>query len=356
MPFQLQSLSEIFTHQFDDIIDVRSPAEFAIDHIPGAINLPALSDAERAEIGTIYTQVSPFLARKKGASCVLRNVADHLAGPLMDQPGSWQPLIYCWRGGQRSGVFTTLLKEVGWRAERLQAGYQSYRRLIKSALYDQTLPHHFILLDGYTGTAKTALLPHLQTRGIQTLDLEGLARHRGSLLGALPGGQPAQRGFETTLAHHLHHLDPNRPVIVEAESSKIGQINLPPALWAAMRSAPRITLDAPLTARVQYIAKEYADILRAPETVQSTLAPLRRLRGHAVVDHWQALQDAQDYTGLSAALITDHYDPAYAKARHANQHRSLGTVIAETLDEGGLNKAADRVVAYIKKTDLTVSP
>jgi tRNA 2-selenouridine synthase len=347
MPVTFPTLDHLAVHGFDALIDVRSPAEFAVDHIPGAINLPSLSNAERAEVGTLYKQVSPFAARKRGASLVLQNVARHIAGPLADYHGGWRPLVYCWRGGQRSGVFATLLREVGWRADTIAGGYQTYRKLISQTLYDTPLPHRLILLDGYTGTAKTALLPRLSTRGVQTLDLEGLAGHRGSLLGEMPGGQPSQRMFETRLAKALAACDPTQPVLVEAESSKIGQINLPPQLWAQMIAAPRIDLTAPLPARTAYIAQAYATVLADPATVRDRLAPLRRTRGHSVVDHWQSLQDAGDHAGLAQALMQDHYDPSYDKSRKLADRDVLGTVAATSLDDCGLNRAADDISALI---------
>ena len=340
MARQFSSLTEIYEHGFDTIIDVRSPAEFAEDHIPGAINLPALSNAERAEVGTMYKQVSPFLARKLGASLVLNNIAAHVRDALKDKDGSWQPLVYCWRGGQRSGVFTTILREIGWRAEVIDGGYQTYRRLVNAALYENPLPQKIVLLDGYTGTAKTALLAHLEDQGMQTIDLEGLAGHRGSLLGEMPDGQPSQRMFETRLVQALNGLDPKRPTIVEAESSKIGRINLPPSLWAKMRTAPRITLSARTAARTEYLTQAYDDILRDPATVRERLNPLRRVRGHNVVDHWQALQDAGDYTGLARALITDHYDAAYEKSRSTKKALTLAIIELDRLDATGLAQAA----------------
>jgi len=348
MPLPFATLSDIYNHGFDTLVDVRSPAEFADDHIPGAINLPSLSNEERAEVGTIYKQVSPFLARKVGAAKVLRNVAYHVDTALMDHDGSWQPLVYCWRGGQRSGVCAMVLREIGWRADTIQGGYQTYRRLVQNALYETPLPHRLVLLDGYTGTAKTALLAKLQDRGVQTIDLEGLAGHRGSLLGAMPGGQPSQRWFETQLMQTLHNLDPNRPTVVEAESSKIGQINLPPQLWALMTKAPRINLTAPIAARTAYLSEAYAEILSNPKTVKEVLHPLRKSRGHAVVDHWQALQDAKDYSGLAAALMQDHYDPSYAKSRRIEERDVLAEVHAETLCDSGQNTAADAIVAALK--------
>lgn len=347
MATSFPALPDLLHHGYDTVIDVRSPAEFAVDHVPGAINLPALTNDERAEVGTIYKQISPFKARKIGAALVLNNIAKHIAGPLKNFDGGWKPLVYCWRGGQRSGVFAMVLKEVGWRADTIQGGYQSFRRLVNTALYDQPLPHRIVLLDGDTGTAKTALLPLLSARGIQTLDLEGLARHRGSLLGAMPGGQPAQRGFETAIAAELAQLDPAKPTVIEAESSKIGRLNLPPSLWTAMLDAPRIALNIAMPARIAYLAEAYSDILRDPETVRTRLAGLRYIRGHAVVDRWQTLQDAKNYTGLAAALMADHYDPSYAKSRQSDTRQTLAEITSDTLDKNGLNLLADQIAARL---------
>ncbi|PUB18447.1 tRNA 2-selenouridine(34) synthase MnmH [Yoonia sediminilitoris] len=349
MPVTFDSLDAILNHGFDTVIDVRSPAEFAQDHIPGAINLPALDNGQRAKVGTIYKQISPFDGRKVGASMVIRNLADHISGPLADKDGAWRPLVYCWRGGQRSGVFATLLSEIGWRAQTINGGYTSFRRLVNKTLYDVPLPHRLVLLDGNTGTAKTDLLHRLAARGVQTLDLEGLAAHRGSLLGAMPSGQPAQKGFETALAVALNGCDPDRVVVVEAESSKIGKLILPPMLWTAMLAAPRVAMDVPLGARAQYLSRAYHDVIADTEKLAQRLAPLRWVRGHAIVDQWIALSQAGDLVGLSKALAQDHYDPAYAKSRRINEREVIATVSAATLDDQGQEAAADAIIAAIAR-------
>lgn len=202
MPYLLPDLSSPLDLPFDDVIDVRSPAEFAEDHVPGAISLPVLDNEERAVVGTIYKQESPFKARKLGAALVARNAARHLEGPLAAKDGGWRPLVYCWRGGQRSNSFGSILTQVGWRTEVLAGGYQSYRRALVAALYDRALPHRFVLIDGDTGTAKTEILHLVAARGGQVLDLEGLANHRGSVLGPRPGGQPSQKMLESRLTAH----------------------------------------------------------------------------------------------------------------------------------------------------------
>lgn len=347
MPIEFTSLDAILNHGFDSVIDVRSPAEFAEDHIPGAINLPALSNAQRAEVGTIYKQISPFDGRKIGAGMVIRNVADHIDGPLMEKDGAWRPLVYCWRGGQRSGVFSTLLSEIGWRADTVKGGYTAFRRLVKASLYDNPLAHRFILLDGYTGTAKTQILPRLAARDVQVIDLEGLAGHRGSLLGEMPGGQPTQKAFETGLAGVLSKLDPARPVVVEAESSKIGRIVLPKSVWAAMLAAPRIVLQVPEAARATYLARAYREVIEDPIVVAEKLAPLRRLRGHATVDRWISLSQDGALVDLSHALMVDHYDPSYAKSRRIDERDVLAEVAVETLDDDGQERAADGIAAAV---------
>ncbi|WP_170764124.1 tRNA 2-selenouridine(34) synthase MnmH [Ruegeria lacuscaerulensis] len=340
MALKFTDLPSLYAHDFDTVIDVRSPAEFAEDHLPGAINLPVLDNQERAHVGTIYVQQSPFLARKLGAALVFRNAAYHIENSLAHHEGGWKPLVYCWRGGQRSGSFTWMLQQIGWRAEVVEGGYRTYRRLVKKFLYDNSLPYRMIALDGYTGTAKTDLLTHLKARGVQVLDLEGIANHRGSLLGEMPGGQPSQKAFESALAATLCLLDSARPVVVEAESSKIGSLILPPSLWAALRVAPRVQINAPIEARMAYLVNAYDDILSDADRLRDRLSPLRFHRGHEVVDGWLALIDADDKQGLTRALMEQHYDPAYAKSSRSRTAEVIARIDAPTLDAAGLQDTA----------------
>lgn len=347
MAIRFETLREVLNHGFDTVIDVRSPAEFAEDHLPDALNLPALDNDERAEVGWIYTRQSPFLARKIGAAKVARNVAAHLDGPLRDRNGSWQPLVCCWRGGQRSASVATILRAVGWRTETLAGGYRGFRRLVHAALYEAPFPCPVVLLDGYTGTAKTDLLARLPAQGVQVIDLEGLARHRGSLLGAYPGGQPPQKMFESRLACALQALDPARPVLIEAESSRIGALNLPPRLWQAMCAAPAIELQAAPAARARYLARGYADIAADPDRLRARLQPLRRIRGHATVDGWEALLAQGAHRALAAALIAQHYDPAYARSRAVHPRAVLGRVAMADLQPPARDRAAATVAAML---------
>ncbi len=352
MPIMLSLLSDLASLPFDDVIDVRSPAEFAVDHIPGAINLPALSNAERAEVGTIYVQEDPFKARKIGAALVSRNMAAHLQGPLLDKDGAWRPLLYCWRGGQRSGSCSIILKEIGWRAETIEGGYLSYRRMVARALYDAPMPCPVVVIDGGTGTGKTRLLAHLAHQGAQTLDLEAMAQHRGSLFGPMQDTQPSQKAFESQLAMGLAKLAPDRPVFVEAESSKIGRLIVPPTLWQAMIAAPSLRLTAPLAARCEHLITAYPDMLCDPDKLEAVLKKLLRYHGHDKVRAWQALATSGEYTALVGELIQTHYDPRY---RRFSRDKSAQTAPIDLRDltDATLKTTAEQIIA---KYSTTVCP
>lgn len=343
MVVKLDSLADVLALGFDDIIDVRAPAEWAEDHIPGAISLPVLDDAERARVGTIYKQVSPFTARKVGAALVAKNAAAHLEGPLADKPGGWQPLVYCWRGGQRSGSFASILSQIGWRVEVVQGGYKSWRRLVVEALYDQPFAHRLMVLDGNTGTAKTEVLALLAARGVQVVDLEGLANHRGSLFGHM-GEQPSQKAFEGRLALALARLDPSRPVVVEAESAKVGECRLPPKLWRAMVTAPRISIEAPRAARAKYLVRAYADLVADVARLDAVVALLAPAHPREVIAEWRAMAAAGAFVDLAEGLMARHYDPRYGKHR-ARMEVPVTEVVVEALDD--LESLTDRIAGLI---------
>ena len=346
MALTLTSLTDLAALGFDDIIDVRAPAEWAEDHLPGALSLPVLDDAERAQVGTIYKQVSPFTARKVGAALVAANAARHLQGPLADKPGGWRPLVYCWRGGQRSGSFATILAQIGWRVETIAGGYKAWRALVVDALYEQPFPCPVVVLDGNTGSAKTEILNMLPGLGVQVLDLEGLARHRGSLFGAMPGGQPSQRGFETALAMAMAGLDPARLVVVEAESSKVGNCRLPPGLWKVMLSAPTVAIAAPLAARAEYLARAYGDLTDDAARLAGMIDLLRPMHPGEVIEGWHALAVAGEFAALAGGLMEAHYDPRYDKHR-ARMQRAGAELVVDSLDGDALPRIAARVVAAL---------
>lgn len=312
---QLATLADL--GRFDDIIDVRTPLEFAEDHIPGAINAPVLSNEERVIIGTMYKQVSPFEATRYGAALVAQNIAHHLQTTFADKPQNWRPLVYCWRGGKRSGSMTAWLNLIGWKARQLQGGYKTYRSHVLEKLGEMPQLFHFQVLCGLTGSGKTRLLRALADCGSQVLDLEALACHRGSLLGALPGiAQPSQKGFDSRLLAALQQLDPIRPVFVEAESKKIGNIQLPDALMRALAGADCIRVEASLEERVDFLCDDYATLFDDPEMFKQNLDRLTELRGKQTIARWHALIDAGARAELFRELIEQHYDPAYRSSSH----------------------------------------
>lgn len=344
MALTLTSLAALADLPFDDIIDVRSPAEYAEDHVPGAISLPVLSDAERAEVGTVYVQQDKFLARKIGAALVARNAAAHLQGPLADRDGGWRPLVYCWRGGQRSGSFASILQQIGWRVDVIAGGYKTYRRLVVDSLYQRDIPHRLVLLDGGTGTAKTALLARLAAAGAQVIDLEAMAGHRGSILGGRPEGQPTQKSFESRLAMALARLDAARPVFVEAESNKIGRLIIPPMLWQAMLAADHLRIEAPLPARAAYLTQAYADLMADQGRLMRRLAALKPFHGAAQVDVWQGMAQAGDFTALAADLVARHYDPRYIKAQARQGRAPLAEIALPGLSPADLERAIPAIL------------
>jgi tRNA 2-selenouridine synthase len=317
MLFRTANLSQL--DQFDEIIDVRTPAEFAEDHIPGAVNCPVLSNEERVTVGTLYKQVSPFEARKVGAALIAKNIAHHLETRFHDYPKSWRPLVYCWRGGQRSGAMSIILAQVGWAAHKLEGGYKAYRRDVLERL--ETLPQGFTfrVICGPTGSGKSHLLNALAENGHQVLDLEMLAKHRGSVLGRLPEQpQPSQKWFDSALLQTLQGLDPSRPVFVEAESSKIGLVTLPPALTAAMHASACLLVETPLATRVAGLLEDYRHYIENPELFIEHLKPLYRFHGAKQLERWGSLIHAGDFATMVGELLTLHYDPSYFRATTSN--------------------------------------
>jgi tRNA 2-selenouridine synthase len=334
--------------EFDAIIDARSPGEFAEDRLPGAISLPVLDDEQRARVGTLYKQVSAFEAKKLGAALVSKNIARHIEQHLLDKPKTWRPLVYCWRGGQRSGAFSHILREIGWDAQRLQGGYKAWRRHVIEQLDLLPPSFRFRVVSGATGSGKSRLLEAIAARGGQVLHLEELAAHKGSVLGSLPDTpQPAQKGFESQLLAALTALDPARPVFVEAESRKIGRLQLPDALLAAIRGAPGLRIEAPLAARVEFLLHDYDYAVADPAWLVERLGHLRGLQSNETLARWQTLIAAGAFPALVAELLTQHYDPLYQRSQ-AHNYDSFGAATrytTEKLDAASLDRLAAEILS-----------
>ena len=334
--------------EFDTLIDARAPAEFAEDHLPGAVSMPVLNDEERARVGTLYKQVSVFEAKKLGAALVAKNVARHIEEHMLDKPKSWRPLVYCWRGGQRSGAFSHILREIGWDAHRVQGGYKSWRQHVIEQLALLPPQVKFRVVTGATGSGKSRLLEALAARGGQVLHLEELAAHKGSVLGNLPGQpQPAQKGFETQLFAALSAFDLAQPVFVEAESRKIGRLQVPDALLDAIRGAPGLRIDASLPARVNFLLHDYDYAIADPDWLVERLGHLKGLQSNETLERWRALIAVKDFPSLVAELLTLHYDPLYerSQASNYNSFAAAKRYATDRLDSAALNEVAAEILA-----------
>ena len=320
---------------FDDLLDARSPAEFAEDHLPGAINVPVLDDAERALVGTVYKQRSAFDAKRAGAPLVARNIATHVEMLFAAKPLAWRPLVYCWRGGGRSGSLVHVLRQVGWNAQRLEGGYKAFRRQVVTDL--ETLPDRcsFHVVCGATGAGKSRLLEALRAEGAQVLDLEVMAAHRGSVLGDLPGApQPSQKAFETAIWTVLSRADPAKPVYVESESRKVGNLRVPEHLIERMRASPCVRLEASTATRVALLLEDYAHFVSEPLALGRKLELLRDLHGAERIEHWKDQLAKGRWEPLVADLLESHYDPAYRRSLFRNYKGAEGAEALEVRDIG----------------------
>jgi tRNA 2-selenouridine synthase len=308
--------------QFDTIIDARTPLEYAEDHIPGAVSAPVLDDAQRAEIGTMYKQVSAFEAKKIGAALVAKNVASHIEAHFSKMPKGWKPLVYCWRGGKRSGAMAHILREVGWDAKTLEGGYRAYRRFVVAELAVRPGDFEFVVIHGPTGSGKSRLLGELARADAQVLDLEGLAAHRGSVLGNLPDRrQPPQKMFESELLRALQRLDPSKPVFVEGESKKIGQLHVPDALIERMRASECVVIETTVETRVALLLDEYRHFLEDRSVLDTQLDCLTALHGRERIAEWKALAARGEWPEFVRRLLVEHYDPAYRRSSLKNFSR-----------------------------------
>jgi tRNA 2-selenouridine synthase len=304
---------------FDTIVDARSEDEYAEDHLPGAVNWPSLDNAQRHEIGTMYKQVSPFEAQKRGAAMVAINVARHIERHVMDKPRNWQPLVYCWRGGKRSNSLAHILGQIGFRVSIVEGGYKAFRTAVLAALPALAARLEYRVICGPTGSGKTRLLHALRAAGAQVLDLEGLASHRSSVLGIIPGQpQPTQKAFDTLVWDALRRFDPARPVFVESESKKVGNVAVPDALIERMRASDCIALQLADDERVQLLLEDYDFFVRDPQLFCERLQALAELRGNAVVQAWQEDVAAGRIEQVVRELLLRHYDPGYAASIKRN--------------------------------------
>jgi tRNA 2-selenouridine synthase len=315
--------------EFDTLVDARSEDEFAEDHLPHAVNWPTLNNAQRIEIGTLYKQVNPFEARKRGAAMAARNIAAHIERELLDKPKEWKPLTYCWRGGQRSGSLSLILSQIGFRVTLIEGGYKAFRAALVQDSVEQVKRLHFEVICGPTGSGKTRLLQALEGQGAQVLDLEALARHRSSVLGAIPGSpQPTQKRFDSLIWAKLRQFESDRPVFVESESKKVGNLSVPASLMEAMRAGPCLHLQLHDDERVALLLEDYQHMMQDVDYFCNRLAVLIPLKGRLLVQSWQEQARSGAFAPVVLDLLKMHYDPSYHQSMERNfsqfsDHRSI---------------------------------
>jgi tRNA 2-selenouridine synthase len=315
---------------FSTIIDARSEGEYAEDHLPGAVNWPSLNDEERKIVGTRYKQISQFEAKKLGAALVANNIAAHIQREVLDKPREWQPLVYCWRGGKRSGSLALILDQIGFKVTLVDGGYKAFRAALVADLPQLAARHSFQVVCGTTGSGKTRLLQALQAQGAQVLDLEALANHRSSVLGLIPGvAQPSQKAFDSLIWVALRSFDPARPVYIESESKKVGNVAVPEGLIAAMRAAPCLQLDLAEDERVALLLEDYDFFVKDIAFFCERLGALTEARGKETVQDWQARARSGDVASVVRELLVRHYDPVYLQSMRRNfSHYETARVLA----------------------------
>ena len=331
--------------KFDTIIDVRSPLEFAEDHIVGAINCPVLSDLERQKVGTIYKKESSFKAKIIGSSLTAKNIAFHIENNFMEKKGSWQPLIYCWRGGQRSKAFSIVLSEVGWRTNQLKGGYKEYRNQVINFLDNIGPKLKITLISGKTGSAKTKILKSIENEGGQILDLEGLANHKGSLLGKIPDLiQPSQKFFESLIFNKIQNLNLKDKIYIEAESSKIGNIHIPKSIWKKMINSPRIEISANVELRAKFLVSDYDYMCNDPTLINPIIKGLKNRLSTKLFDEWTNLIDRKKWFDLTKSFLENHYDPSYSSNTIKNDRKVIKKITATSLNNSDIKDIAKKIL------------
>ena len=328
---------------FDEIIDVRSPSEHEEDHIPSSINLPVLNDKERALVGTIYKQKNKFEAKKLGAALISKNISTSIKKTLLAKTKDWKPLIYCWRGGQRSYALATILNQIGWNVGIIEGGYKSFRKVVAKFLDEEISEFKVILVAGNTGTGKTEMLKVLRGKEIQTIDLEQLANHKGSVFGSQGQKQPSQKRFETHLFNAFMENKKDKFIVMEAESNKIGNISIPKGLWNIMKKAHQIELVASLECRSLFLVNQYSEIIKNQKLLEKQIKSLQSISGSKKITEWIALAKTGKFSLLGMSLMESHYDPRYKKSRLRNRRKIISSIELGDISNHKIEKAAEKI-------------
>ncbi len=331
-------------HIFDDIIDVRSPNEYNLDHLPNAINLPVLNNEQRLKIGTIYNKENAFKAKKLGAALISENISKYLKKEFADKPGKWKPLIYCWRGGKRSKAIATVLSEIGWLVYVLKGGYKTYRLSINKEILKIVNKNKFIVLKGPTGCAKTKILSFFDKKGLQILDLENIACHKGSLIGKIPNKkQPSQKLFESNLYCKLKKFDNKSPIFIESESSKIGNLYLPQVILKKIKVSPCIEVSASIRQRIIFLIKDYNAYLKLNSSFTDLFEHAKSIVGKEKVKKWKISYKNKNWEKLAFYLISDYYDPLYIHNLKTKKNKILFKFYMDKIDKKNFSMLYNKI-------------
>lgn len=326
-------------------IDVRSPSEYAGGHILNAINIPVFDDEERAQVGTLYRQVSVDDAKQLGlsfASSKLPAIVEQVR--QLTQAGQ-EVIIYCWRGGMRSKSIVSVLDMMGIAAAQLRGGYKAYRQYVLDSLKQFAVQPRIVVLCGSTGTGKTILLQQLANRNIPVIDLEQLANHRGSVFGQIGLGQPATaQNFDAMLLHQLAALNDRPYIVVECESKRIGNVYLPDCLYMAMQQGKKILVSSSLDIRVERLIAEYLDVYHDnAEAIIASISSLRRRLGNKNTDHLLAQFTAGQIEPVVKTLLVEYYDPMYGYEKSNSTDYDLSVSTDNT------EQAIELIIQYLQQ-------
>lgn len=323
-------------------VDVRTPLEYAEDHIPGAINVPLLSNEERVEIGTLYKRSGSFAARNRGLELTAHRMPAMVAA-IAEAAAGRPILVCCWRGGLRSKTVTAILELTGYRAIQLTGGYKAFRNHVISCFEQFRPPGPLVVIHGMTGIGKTAFLLGLQSDNFTVIDLEGLAGHRGSAFGEIGLVQHlSQKRFETLLWDAFRNAPPGKPVVVEGESKRIGKLSLPGNVYEVMLDSAKVWCEASLETRVRRLIAEYG----RPDYREGMMEALARISKRLGGEKYAELAgylERWELEPFTAGLINHYYDKVYYKTRewhediaisledYAAAERELETFVRERL-------------------------
>ena len=322
---------------------MRSEKEFQEDHIPGAINYPVLNNSEREIVGTLY-KTDTFAGKKLGAALITKNISKLLADEFAKNLISWNPLIYCWRGGERSNALALILNRIGFKVFYLDGGYKSYRKFVLKNLSEKVSHLKFKVICGLTGSGKTRFLEIVRQKGHQVLDLEGLAKHSGSLLGAHPHyPQPSQKYFETLLHSEICCMNDSKVVYVESESKKIGNRHVPDCLINKIRQSECIWLDVPLEIRVQNLIDSYQHLINQPLKLKHLLSKFKGISDENKIKEYTNYLELADWTELVKKLLVCHYDPLYKQSINKNFSEIRSAVSVEFIDPSNHSSTIDEL-------------